>query len=184
MPMCAHTKIDYFKVHNSNGTYSDKWMCKDCGHRFIPIMPTSFIDKTPGTFKNIFRKWMSNIKILYYNKIQQSRSRINNITKSGEKIPSINSQIPTCDTCGEEMKYNVPRLGPNGGFIHSKTNDILCSPNITTGKLPLRPRIHRKNSQSLKEPPTIKNYCCQNGTFSKKHSCAKSNPNYLYNFQR
>ncbi len=36
-------------------------------------------------------------------------------------------QIGTCGTCGGEMRYNVPRLGPDGGFVHA-TGSIECAP--------------------------------------------------------
>ena len=32
----------------------------------------------------------------------------------------------TCADCGEPMQYNVPRLGPAGGFVHCRTGNILC----------------------------------------------------------
>jgi len=35
--------------------------------------------------------------------------------------------IGTCCTCGEEMAYNVPRLGKNGGFVHKATGKFSCS---------------------------------------------------------
>ena len=38
--------------------------------------------------------------------------------------------IGTCAKCGEEMAYNVPRLGLNGGFIHKNTSNTQC--NMTT----------------------------------------------------
>lgn len=34
--------------------------------------------------------------------------------------------VGTCSRCGEEMTYNVPRLGPNGGFIHEATGKVEC----------------------------------------------------------
>jgi hypothetical protein len=34
--------------------------------------------------------------------------------------------IGTCGDCGEEVTYNVPRLGPDGGFVHMKTGKLLC----------------------------------------------------------
>lgn len=34
----------------------------------------------------------------------------------------------TCSACGEEMVWNVPRLGPVGGFIHKATNSFSCRP--------------------------------------------------------
>lgn len=33
-----------------------------------------------------------------------------------------------CLDCGHAMRYNVPRLGPNGGFIHADTNQLQCGP--------------------------------------------------------
>jgi hypothetical protein len=32
----------------------------------------------------------------------------------------------TCAGCGEEMIWNVPRLGPDGGYIHKSTGLFLC----------------------------------------------------------
>ncbi len=34
--------------------------------------------------------------------------------------------IGTCAKCGEEMVYNVPRLGPDGGFIHKSSASFEC----------------------------------------------------------
>ncbi len=34
--------------------------------------------------------------------------------------------IGTCVKCGKEMIFNIPRLGANGGFIHSETCLIEC----------------------------------------------------------
>lgn len=34
--------------------------------------------------------------------------------------------VGTCESCGEEMIFNVPRLGSNGGFIHKRTGQYLC----------------------------------------------------------
>lgn len=34
--------------------------------------------------------------------------------------------IGTCGRCGGEMVHNVPRLGPDGGFVHKATGTILC----------------------------------------------------------
>jgi hypothetical protein len=36
-------------------------------------------------------------------------------------------QVGTCSLCGEEMSYNVPRLGPDGGFVHFNTNSLNCT---------------------------------------------------------
>lgn len=32
----------------------------------------------------------------------------------------------TCANCGEEMRWNVPRMGPAGGFIHKATGKYEC----------------------------------------------------------
>jgi len=34
--------------------------------------------------------------------------------------------VGTCAKCGREMIYNVPRLGPGGGFIHKTTMSFDC----------------------------------------------------------
>ncbi len=34
--------------------------------------------------------------------------------------------IGTCQQCGGEMVYNVPRLGPDGGYVHKETGKLLC----------------------------------------------------------
>jgi hypothetical protein len=31
-----------------------------------------------------------------------------------------------CAKCGEFLRYNVPRLGPMGGYVHNRTGSILC----------------------------------------------------------
>lgn len=33
---------------------------------------------------------------------------------------------PTCSACGMAMRYNVPRLGPDGGFVHCATGKLAC----------------------------------------------------------
>jgi hypothetical protein len=35
--------------------------------------------------------------------------------------------IGTCALCGEELVYNVPRLGPKGGYVHKNTRSLTCS---------------------------------------------------------
>ena len=32
-----------------------------------------------------------------------------------------------CGYCGEAMLYNVPRLGPDGGYVHLKTRKLSCN---------------------------------------------------------
>jgi len=46
--------------------------------------------------------------------------------------PDCNVQgYPICDTCGKRMRYNVPRLGPSGGYVHADTGSLSCAiPNI------------------------------------------------------
>src|ERR1700674_2190513 len=34
--------------------------------------------------------------------------------------------IGTCASCGKEMSWNVPRLGPDGGFIHKDSGGFMC----------------------------------------------------------
>jgi len=34
--------------------------------------------------------------------------------------------IGTCAKCGEEMTYNVPRIGPDGGYVHKETGYFTC----------------------------------------------------------
>ena len=41
---------------------------------------------------------------------------------AGSELP------PTCARCGEEMRYNVPRMGAAGGFIHASGSGFLCAP--------------------------------------------------------
>lgn len=35
-------------------------------------------------------------------------------------------EVATCGLCGQEMGYNVPRLGPDGGFIHKHNSSFSC----------------------------------------------------------
>jgi hypothetical protein len=35
-------------------------------------------------------------------------------------------KIGTCSKCGNEMVYNVPRLGPDGGFVHKANGKFEC----------------------------------------------------------
>jgi len=32
-----------------------------------------------------------------------------------------------CAQCGGEMVFNVPRLGPSGGYVHATTGSPLCA---------------------------------------------------------
>lgn len=32
-----------------------------------------------------------------------------------------------CERCQQPMRFNVPRLGPNGGFVHSDTGSLDCA---------------------------------------------------------
>ncbi len=34
--------------------------------------------------------------------------------------------IATCADCGGEMVHNVPRLGPDGGYVHKATGQLQC----------------------------------------------------------
>ena len=45
--------------------------------------------------------------------------------------PPMETNTYTCGKCGAEMTYNVPRLGPNGGFVHKATGRLECSNAIT-----------------------------------------------------
>ena len=36
-----------------------------------------------------------------------------------------------CQDCGQAMVYNVPRLGPTGGFVHERTRNFGCEANKT-----------------------------------------------------
>ena len=47
-----------------------------------------------------------------------------------------NYKIGTCLECGEEMVYNVPRLGANGGFIHKETKGLGCKIKLGGIKFP------------------------------------------------
>ena len=38
-------------------------------------------------------------------------------------------EVGTCVNCGGEMVFNVPRLGPNGGYVHRKTGRFECESN-------------------------------------------------------
>ncbi len=35
-------------------------------------------------------------------------------------------EVGTCAKCGREMRYNVPRLGPDGGYVHKDTGKLDC----------------------------------------------------------
>lgn len=39
-------------------------------------------------------------------------------------------QIPTCGSCGKPMRFNVPRLGPDGGYVHDDTGSLDCGPYV------------------------------------------------------
>lgn len=33
---------------------------------------------------------------------------------------------PTCGFCGKRMRFNVPRMGSAGGFVHADTDSLSC----------------------------------------------------------
>ena len=35
-------------------------------------------------------------------------------------------EVGTCAKCGQEMRFNSPRLGPNGGYVHKDTGEYDC----------------------------------------------------------
>lgn len=43
--------------------------------------------------------------------------------------------VGTCSRCGEEMTWNVPRLGPDGGFIHKETGKLQCADQPDEGQI-------------------------------------------------
>lgn len=52
-----------------------------------------------------------------------------------------------CGFCGEEMRYNVPRLGPEAGFVHTTTGSSACAPM----RLPARGQPIPQTVESLQE---------------------------------
>lgn len=42
-----------------------------------------------------------------------------------------NTQRPTCAGCGREMIFNVPRMGPAGGYVHADSGKLLCAMEIS-----------------------------------------------------
>lgn len=40
--------------------------------------------------------------------------------------------VGTCAKCGAEMRYNVPRLGPDGGYVHAANGGLDCFANELT----------------------------------------------------
>lgn len=55
-------------------------------------------------------------------------------------------QCGTCAFCGGEMAYNVPRLGPNGGFIHRDTGDFLCKPKTSIRRKKNEKTLHKETN--------------------------------------
>jgi hypothetical protein len=41
--------------------------------------------------------------------------------------------IGTCADCGGEMVYNVPRMGPDGGYVHKNTGRYDCGGSQAVG---------------------------------------------------
>lgn len=39
-------------------------------------------------------------------------------------------RVGTCQECGREMIFNVPRMGSAGGFVHADTHQIQCWPRL------------------------------------------------------
>jgi len=45
----------------------------------------------------------------------------------GPTPPAGNSEGPyVCGRCCQQMRFNVPRLGPDGGFVHFLTGKLTC----------------------------------------------------------
>lgn len=40
----------------------------------------------------------------------------------------------TCADCGEEMVYNVPRLGANGGYFHKDNKSLDCKVKVASAE--------------------------------------------------
>lgn len=76
--------------------------------------------------------------------------------------------MPICCDCGKEMRFNVPRLGPGGGYVHAHTGFLVCQKND------LADRELAKKREQVAEPKmtpefiehTINTFsaCCVNGT--------------------
>jgi hypothetical protein len=43
-----------------------------------------------------------------------------------EKVAYGGEELATCVKCGAAMVFNVPRLGPSGGYIHAQARSFLC----------------------------------------------------------
>jgi len=37
-----------------------------------------------------------------------------------------------CGDCGHAMRFNVPRMGPSGGFVHANTASLQCGDPVKT----------------------------------------------------
>src|ERR1035437_7679679 len=73
--------------------------------------------------------------------------------------------IATCGDCGAEMVYNVPRMGPGGGFVHKATGKLQCEqpnrselshPRLMTPENPKKPKKKKKKTT----PPARAAWCC------------------------
>lgn len=45
---------------------------------------------------------------------------------SALNVDDAGSDAPTCMKCGKPMRYNVPRMGPSGGFVHVHSGSLVC----------------------------------------------------------
>jgi hypothetical protein len=39
---------------------------------------------------------------------------------------------PQCSNCGKPMRFNVPRMGPDGGYVHADTGLLTCGDGVAT----------------------------------------------------
>jgi hypothetical protein len=44
-----------------------------------------------------------------------------------------------CAHCGAAMRFNIPRMGPAGGFVHALTGSLLCGPQPSSAFFYLNP---------------------------------------------
>jgi len=57
-----------------------------------------------------------------------------------------------CGACGKEMKFNVPRIGPAGGYVHAETGKLSCGEQMDHGQLlsqayDIRKEVSRMSAQ-------------------------------------
>lgn len=86
------------------------------------------------------------------------------------------SDIGTCGLCGAELAYNVPRLGPGGGYVHKSTGKLDCGE--SPGDKLAQSKTHLEMNLSDKESIVELMFQVQNGYVSCRRAAAEIQSRY------